>query len=540
LNTTLSDRLAENVRACFSGIWIQSHEHEDALVEIARLCNDEGWRLSTWDIDQGLRLVGQSDEGASEAAGADPLAAVRSLGALSSDDTPSLLVLANYHRFLNSAEVVQAMARQIVQGKNNRTCVVILSPVVQIPPELEKLVVCIEHELPGRGQIEEIARGIATEEGELPDGVDLQRVLDAAGGLTRYEAEGAFSLSLVRHGRVEPSAVWELKSQTLTKSGLLSLHRGEESFADLGGLESLKAFCLRALRPRAGNSFRHKPRGVLLLGVPGTGKSAFCKALGRETGRPTLTLDVGSLMGSLVGQTEERTRRALRIVDAMQPALLFVDEVEKALSGVSGSGQTDSGVSARMFGSLLSWLNDHDSDVFVVCTANDVTKLPPEFGRAERFDALFFLDLPGKEQKQAIWRVYLDTFGIDATQRLPEDQNWTGAEIRVCCRLAACGLEHARHSVLSRKRKRPSRLALKANSSARARSCWIRGIGVSKPSLRCVTGRERFGPRSACRIRRPGFGSCGRTRWMRSRTRCRRSRRNSTWRWSVSMASTRS
>jgi len=265
-------------------------------------------------------------------------------------------VLVNFHRFLKSAEVVQAVSRQIVQGKSNRTFVVILSPVVQIPTELEKLIVCIEHELPDRKQIEEIARGVATEEGELPDGADLERVLDAACGLTRYEAEGAFGLSLVRHGRVEPSSIWELKSQTLTKSGLLSLHRGSESFADLDGLESLKAFCLRAMRPHQGSTRALKPRGLLLLGVPGTGKSAFCKALGNETGRPTLTLDVGALMGSLVGQTEERTRRALRIVDAMQPAVLFVDEVEKALSGVAGSGQTDSGVSARMFGSLLSWL----------------------------------------------------------------------------------------------------------------------------------------------------------------------------------------
>lgn len=434
---TLSERLAENVRACFAGIWIQSFEHEDALLEIARLCHSERWKLATWDIDQGLRLSGGMESGTPDPAAADPLAAVRALNAMAEDETPSLLVLVNFHRFLNSAEVVQAVARQIVQGKNNRTFVVILSPIVQIPTELEKLIVCIEHEMPDRDQIEEIAHGVATEDDELPDGVELQRVLDAACGLTRYEAEGAFSLSLVRHGRLEPSSIWELKSQTLTKSGLLSLHRGSESFADLGGLESLKAFCLRAMRPRNRSAKALKPRGVLLLGVPGTGKSAFCKALGNETGRPTLTLDVGALMGSLVGQTEERTRRALRIVDAMQPAVLFVDEVEKALSGVAGSGQTDSGVSARMFGSLLSWLNDHESDVFVVCTANDVTKLPPEFCRAERFDGLFFLDLPGKEQKQAIWRMYLDLFGIEADQRLPDDQNWTGAEVRACCRLAA-------------------------------------------------------------------------------------------------------
>jgi len=381
---SLSTRLAENVRACFSGIWIQSCEHEDALLEMARLCHAENWKIASWDIDQGLHMLGGAGDQPAPQSIADPLAAVRAVDAMAGNDNPTLLVLVNFHRFLNSAEIVQAVARQIVRGKNNRTFIVILSPVVQLPTELEKLFVCIEHELPDREQIEEIARGVATEDDELPKGAELQRVLDAACGLTRYEAEGAFSLSLVREGRVEPAAIWELKSQTLKKSGLLSLHHGSESFADLGGLESLKAFCLRALRPRSSATPKAKPRGVMLLGVPGTGKSALCKALGNETGRPTITLDAGSLMASLVGQTEERTRRALAIVDAMQPAVLFIDEVEKALGGVTGSGQSDSGVSARMFGSMLSWLNDHESDIFTVCTANDVTKLPPEFLRAER------------------------------------------------------------------------------------------------------------------------------------------------------------
>ena len=238
-------------------------------------------------------------------------------------------------------------------------------------------------------QLSEIASGIATEEGELPTGPELERLLDAAGGLTRYEAENAFSLALVRHGRLLPDPLWELKSQTLKANGLLSLYRGGETFDDLGGLEALKAFCLRALRTSSSEGIRPHARGVMLLGVPGTGKSAFAKALGNETGRPTLSLDVGSLLGSLVGQTEARTSQALRVVDAMAPCALFIDEIEKALAG--GSGATDSGVSARMLGKLLSWLNDHTSDVFVICTANDVSRLPSELMRAERFDAIYFL-----------------------------------------------------------------------------------------------------------------------------------------------------
>jgi hypothetical protein len=265
------------------------------------------------------------------------------------------------------------------------------------------LFVVVEHQLPCREQLHEIAQAIGTETGELPEGNQLETLLDAASGLTRHEAEAAFSLSLVRHGRLATDAVWELKTQTLKKSGLLSLYRGDANFSTLGGLTAPNAFTKRALlQPSRGNPLK-RPRGVLLLSPPGCGESQFCKALGKEVGRPVLVLDVGSLMGSLVGQSEERTRQALRIIDAMAPCVAMIDEIEKAFAGVSGS--EDSGVTSRMFGSFLSWLNDHESDVFTVCTANDVSHLPPEFARAERFDGVFILDLPGRAEKDSIWRI---------------------------------------------------------------------------------------------------------------------------------------
>ena len=428
----INTRLSEYVRACFTGIWIESHEHQDALTEIAQLCRDEQWGLATWDIEAGLSVSGQTEQDASSN---DPLSAIRSINALATPDGTAILVLQNFHRFLQSAEVVQALARQIITGKQNRTIVVVLSPVVQIPTELEKMFVVMEHDLPNRQELDEIARGIATETGELPEDSEFQTVIDAAAGLTRMEAENAFSLSLVRQERITADAVWELKTQTLKKSGLLSLYRGGEDFSSLGGLSALKAFCKRAmLHPQRNNPLK-RPRGVLLLSPPGCGKSQFCKALGKEVGRPVLNLDIGSLMGSLVGQSEERTRQALRIIDAMAPCVAMIDEVEKAFAGMNGSG--DSGVASRMFGTFLSWLNDHDSDVFVVCTANDVAKLPPEFSRSERFDGVFFLDLPSRDEKDAIWGIYRDLYEIDSAQKSPNDTNWTGAEIKSCCRLSA-------------------------------------------------------------------------------------------------------
>ena len=381
---TLSERLSEYVRACFAGIWVQSSEHDDAIAEIARLCRQQSWSLATWDVDRGLAVAGRDDgAGPARAAAADPLAALKAAAALAAPDGTALLVLRNFHRFLGSIEVVQALDTALAAGKQDRTIVVILSPLLQLPAELERQFAVLEHDLPGRDQLGQIARSIATEPGELPEGDGLGAVFDAAAGLTRVEAENAFSLSLIRHGRVTPEVLWELKAQALRKSGLMTIHRGGETFADLGGLDALKAFCRRSLAGRTSSPLA-RPRGVLLLGVSGTGKSAFCKALGNEVGRPTLMLDIGSLMGSLVGMTEERTRQALRIADAMAPCIVFVDEVEKGLAGVQASGQTDSGVSARMFATLLSYLNDHESDVYFVCSANDVSKLPAEFTRAER------------------------------------------------------------------------------------------------------------------------------------------------------------
>ncbi|WP_165070025.1 AAA family ATPase [Paludisphaera rhizosphaerae] len=488
----LSEALVEYVRACFTGLWIRSFEHEDALAEIAAACRGHGWSLAAWDVDRGLRAFGGAGEPTPVDAG-DPLAAIRALDAMAAPDGAGLLILLNFHRFLGSPEVVQALDSRICAGKQARTFVVVLSPVVQIPVELEKQFVVLEHDLPGRDQLEAIARSIAVEPGEIPEGDDWDRVLDAAAGFTRHEAEGAFSLSLVRHGRLAAEPLWEIKGGMLKKSGLLDLHRGGETFADLGGLEALKSFCSRALR--AGRPEGVRPRGVLLLGPPGSGKSALARALGNETGRPTLSLDVGALMGSLVGATEANVRQVLRLVDAMSPCVLMIDEVEKALAGVESGGRSDGGVSTRLFGALLTWLADHESDAFVVCTANDVSRLPTEFSRAERFDAVYFLDLPSSREREAIWELHLGRFDLDRSQRRPRDADWTGAEIRSCCRLAALLdsplVEAARHVVP---------VATSAGESIERLRSWAAGrcLAADRPGVYSRLG-PADGPRRSVR-----------------------------------------
>ena len=330
----LKERLREYVAGCFTGIWVETQEPQEASSDIQALCQEEEWRFARWDVDQGLRVAGQPVED-----GQDPLAAVKSATAMGEET--SVLVLENFHRFLGSPEIVQAMASQLHAGKQNRSIIVVLAPVLELPPELEKMFVAIEHSLPDRQQLQEIAGGIGVEDGELAEGRELEQVLDAASGLTRAEAESAFSLSLVRHGQITPETIWELKTQMLKKSGLLELYQGDASFDDLGGLDALKSFCKRTLTR---SSDRVKAKGVMLLSPPGCGKSQICKALGNESGRPVILLDVGSLMGSLVGQTESRTRQALKIIDAMGKSVVLLDEVDKAFGSATGGGNGDSGV----------------------------------------------------------------------------------------------------------------------------------------------------------------------------------------------------
>lgn len=428
----LTEQLTDYIRAAFSGLYLVTHEPDEAEREIAVLARSQDWKLACWDIAGGLRFPNTPRNTATDVGAGDPLAVLRAMPSLADRDGTALVLLHNFHRFWANPEVVQTAFTQLVAGKQQRTFLVLLAPIVNIPIELEKLFLVLDHALPDREQLEHIARGMTADRPEeMPAGDDLQRVLDAAAGLTRYEAENSFALSLIRHDALRPDSIWEMKAQALKKNNLLTLHRGGERFEDLGGLYNLKDFCRRALRPGR----RVQPRGVLLLGVPGTGKSCFARALGHEVGRPTLLLDVGSLYGSLVGATEQNVRQALRIIDAMAPCVAFLDEIEKALAGVGGSG--DSGVATRLFGTLLTYLSDHESDVFVVATSNNISKLPPEFTRAERWDAAYFIDLPTAPEKDLIWLQYRRLYAIPEGQARPDDTSWTGAEVRSCCRLAA-------------------------------------------------------------------------------------------------------
>ena len=419
-----TDSLREFVAGGFSGIWLVTEEPIEAEAAIQKVGKDQGWNVLTWDIASGLKGSGVTTGLAS----GDPAGAIRALSGMGGT---TLLVANGFHRFLQSAEIVALLGRELAEGKACQRFVVILAPSVAIPPELARQMIVLEHDLPNAADLRALALGLV-ESGEVDD-TTMDSVIEAALGLGIGEAESAFALSLVRHGKLKPDAVFSVKMASLKKAGPLTLLSvgDEDKFEHLGGFDGLRDYSLRALA-----SNKVKAKGVLVSGVPGCGKSSFAKCLGHTTGRPVLNLDVAGLYGSLVGETERTLREALKRIDAVGKSILLIDEAERALAGHASQG--DSGVSTRLMGSLLTWLSDRKNDAFVIMTANEVKGLPAPLTRAERLDSIWFVDYPDVPTKTNIWKIYINQYGLDASQPLPsDDKPITGAEIKSTCRIAA-------------------------------------------------------------------------------------------------------
>lgn len=420
--------ITEYIRAGYPLLWLSTLEYERAIDQLLRDASEVDFGLYLWDVVNG---AASADRSPVAGAPKDPLGVVK--WSYSQMAPKTVLALMNFHRFLNSVEVVQAIINGVQALRTSGRVVVVVSPLggEGIPVELQRLFTVVEHPLPTVDELEDVLDGISLPDSiEPPTGAFRRSVLEASVGLTAFEAENAFSLGLVRRGRFDAETIFEAKAQMVKKTAALSIGRFAERFDDIGGLERLKRFSLAtATDPRA--------RGVMLLGVPGVGKSMFAKALGRELGLPTVLLDMGAVFGSLVGESERKIREALRVVDAMGRCVLFIDEIEKGLAGLEGSGRTDSGVAARVFGTFLTWLADRrDGGAYVVATCNAIEKLPPEFVRAERWDAVFFVDLPNSSERQAILEKYCSLYDVEQ-EPCPDLTGWTGAEIRSLCRIAS-------------------------------------------------------------------------------------------------------
>jgi ATP-dependent 26S proteasome regulatory subunit len=323
---------------------------------------------------------------------------------------------------------------------------VLISPVMEIPAELDKEITVINFPQPTKEDLGEMLDKIIAEIGDRKQvQIDLDdqgrdRLLQAALGLTLGEAENVFAKIIVQGGRLSGGDVNEVfaeKQQIIRKSGLLEYYAASEDFSNVGGLAVLKEWLNKravAFTDEARAFGLPAPKGILLLGVQGCGKSLCAKAVSRLWQLPLLRFDMGRMFGSFVGSSEENVRRAIAVAESVAPAILWVDEIDKAFAGSQSSGATDGGTTARVFGTFLTWLSEKNAPVFVVATANDVSQLPPELLRKGRLDEIFYVDLPSEEERGEIFRIHLAKRGRDPEKfdhpaLVARSNDFSGAEI---------------------------------------------------------------------------------------------------------------
>jgi SpoVK/Ycf46/Vps4 family AAA+-type ATPase len=405
------------VRARYPLVYLVSWEEQRVDAILRELAKAHGRSLYEWTVTSSLRKV---SGGRAVPPVADSQEPGKALQAVQELREPSLVVLKDFHPYFESPQIVRAMRELAHLLKSTHSTVLLLSPVLVIPPELEKEVSVVDVPLPTFAELFGLLRDIAqvVRAGNKAI-IELTRdhaeaLVKAAMGLTLAEAENAFAKAIASDGRLDASdvvTVQDEKRQVIRKSGLLEFYPPDLRLDQLGGLDRLKEWLGRrtaALSEDARRFGLPEPRGLLLLGVQGCGKSATAKAIGAHWRLPLLRLDVGRIFSGLVGSSEENLRKAIRVAESVAPCVLWVDELEKGLAGAGGSGANDTGVTQRVFGALLTWLQEKTAPVFVVATANRIDALPPELLRKGRFDEIFFVDLPSAEERAEIFRIHLE------------------------------------------------------------------------------------------------------------------------------------
>lgn len=421
----VTEEIETLIRARYPIIYLLSSEENRVREVVLRIANARQKKVFEWSSSIGLLPANVSiqSQKARNLPTRDPLLAFNEVIDLVE---PALFLFKDLHPYLNRQQfaVIRRLKEIALHLKNSLKTVIILSPVLEIPVELEKEITVVSFPLPGRVELSDLLDSILDELRHSHVQIHLgrvsrERLLEAALGLTLSEAENVFAKIIVKHqalGADHVADVLEEKQQIIRKSGLLEYCAVEESFSEVGGLPLLKEWLQKralAFSNEARAFGLAPPRGILLLGVQGCGKSLCAKAVSNQWQLPLLRFDMGRMFGSLVGSSEENVRRAIAVAESIAPAILWVDEIDKAFSGAQSSATVDGGTTARVFGTFLTWLSEKTLPVFVIATANDISQLPPELLRKGRFDDIFFIDLPSAEERAEILRIHLSKKGRD-------------------------------------------------------------------------------------------------------------------------------
>jgi ATP-dependent 26S proteasome regulatory subunit len=425
------------VKARYPLIYLVSSEEQRVERSLREFALRKERKLCAWSVTRGFVTL------AGEHRGGDVKDPLKALDHIAGAEGRGLFVLRDFHAFVDSPQVVRKLRDLAHDLKKSQKSVLFLSPILKVPAELEKEVAIIDWNLPDRGEIDGIIGRLL---GELPAGVEpgmaaepqgREQLVEAALGLTYVEAENVLAKSIVRCKTFDIGTILGEKKQIIRKSGILEYYEAQESLEEIGGLETLKAWLKKrrgAFTSKAREFGLPLPKGILLIGVPGCGKSLTAKAVGAAWQMPLLRLDVGKIFGGLVGASEENIRKAIKTAEAIAPAVLWLDEMEKGFSGTGSSNMSDGGTTSRVFGTFVTWLQEKTSPVFVIATANDVRSLPPELLRKGRFDEIFFVDLPSREERNSILEIHLrkkrrDPAAMDLKRVVEAMPEFSGSEI---------------------------------------------------------------------------------------------------------------
>jgi len=442
------DELEILIRARYPLLYVVSWEEQRVLHRVSQIAGRLNKNVFEWSVNTGLIPAGTNIQSQKhrDAASQDPLVA---LGNVIDHVEPALYVFKDFHPFLKcqNMAVIRRMREVASALKNTYKTVVVVSPMLEIPPELEKDVTIIDFDLPKENEFTVLLDRIVEEVKGNPklnvaiNGPMREQIVHALLGLTLSEAENVLAKTLVQHlglGRQSLEVINAEKKQIIRKSGLLEYYDAEETMESVGGLDSLKSWLIKrsvVFSDQARSFGLPAPKGVLLLGVQGCGKSLMAKTVSRIWQLPLLRFDVGRVFGSLVGSSEQNVRRAIQVAESVAPVVFWIDEIDKAFRGSRGSGaSTDAGTSSRVFSTFLTWLSEKKSPVFVIATANDISALPPELLRKGRFDEIFFVDLPLAQERKDIFKVHLvkrkmDPAAFDMETLARTSEGYSGAEI---------------------------------------------------------------------------------------------------------------
>jgi AAA+ superfamily predicted ATPase len=427
--------ITNKLRAGYPGIYIVTHEEQRAEAALLHTAKELKWKIYGWTINHG-----RFDIATGESKEEDQLQVLDGLEGL---PEKTILVLKDYHLILNepNAAIYRKLKDALFHAKTANKCIVILAPVLVLPVDVQKLFAVVDLPLPDRDQLKIVLKAICEgNEKPMPKGDNLLAVLDAAKGLTTGEAEDAFSLSIVEKGKPDVEIISKEKAETIRKNGIVELLETPVTLADIGGLDIAKDWLIKRKNAFGEDAKKYQlpvPKGVLVFGIHGTGKSLIAKATAAAFGGlPLLRLDAGAIFAKHVGESERNMRMVIQVAEAIAPCVLFIDELEKGFQRVSG--ESDSGTSSRVFGTLLQWMNDKTAPVFVVATSNDVVKLDPALIRKGRFDEIFFVDLPDDSERFEIWKIQIAKHGRDPETLFNTGEykdlvrlsvGWTGSEI---------------------------------------------------------------------------------------------------------------